>query len=89
MRLGASVHSASPVAAERPQLLYLGSRETSVCLLRRISSVVGRGADQSCGMVFEVGDESVSSEMGENVRLYGVPRSHGLDSCVCHDYEMK
>ena len=65
MRLGAAVHSASPAAAERPQGLYLGSRETSVCRLRRISSVVSRGANQSCGMVFVVGDGSVSSEVGE------------------------
>jgi hypothetical protein len=36
-----------------------------VCRLRRISSVVGRGANQSCGMVSVVGDGSVSSEVRE------------------------
>ena len=51
---------------ERPQGLYLGSRETSVCRLRQISSVVCRGANQSCGIVSVVGDESVSSEVGES-----------------------
>ena len=66
MRLGAAVHSLSPVAAERPHWLYMGSRETSVCRLRRISSVVGRGANQSCGLVSVVGDESVSSGVGES-----------------------
>ncbi len=65
MRLGDAVHSSSPAAAERPQWFYVGSRETSLCLLRRISSVVGRGANQSCGMVFLVGYVSVSSEMVE------------------------
>ena len=64
MRLGAAVHFASPAAAERPQVLYLGSKETSVCRLRRISYAVGRGANQSCGMGFVVGDGSVSSEVG-------------------------
>jgi hypothetical protein len=38
-----------------------------VCRLRRISSVVGRGASQSCDMGFEIGDWSVSSEVGESV----------------------
>ena len=66
MRLGAAVHSSSPAAAERPQWLYMGSRETSVCRLRRISCVVGRGANQSSGMVSVVGDGSVSSEVGES-----------------------
>jgi hypothetical protein len=66
MRLGAAVHSSSPAAAERPQLLYMGSRETSMCRLRQISSVVGRGANQSCGMVYVAGDGSVSSEVGES-----------------------
>ena len=37
-----------------------------MCLLRRISSVVGRGANQSRGMVFVGGGESVSSEVGKN-----------------------
>ena len=69
MRLSAAVQSPSPVAAERPQWLYLGSKETSMCLLRRISSVVGRGANQSCGMVFVVGDVSVSPEVGENASM--------------------
>jgi len=40
MRLGAAVHSSSPAAVERPQWLYLGSRETSVCRLGRIFHVV-------------------------------------------------
>ncbi len=66
MRLGAVVYSSSPAAAEIPQWLYMGSRETSVCRLRRVSSVVGRGANQSCGMVPVVGDGSASSEVGES-----------------------
>ena len=66
MRLGAAVHSESPVAAERPRWLYLGSWETSVCRLRRTSSVVGRGANQSCGGVYVAGDVSVSSEEEES-----------------------
>ena len=66
MRLGAAVHSASLAAAVRLKWLYLGSWETSVCRLRRISSVVGRGASQSCGVVSVVGDRSMSSEMGES-----------------------
>ncbi len=66
MRLGAAVHSASPAAAERFQWVYLGSWETSVCRLQRTSSVVGRGASQSCDVVSEVGARSVSSEMGES-----------------------
>jgi hypothetical protein len=37
-----------------------------VCRLRRISSVVGRGANQSYGMVPVVGDGSASSEVGES-----------------------
>jgi hypothetical protein len=69
MRLGTVVHSASPAAAERPQLLYMGSKETYVCRLRRISSGVGRGANQSCGMDFRLGDGSVSSEVGERVSM--------------------
>ncbi len=69
MRLGAAVHSASPAVAESPQGLYLGSIETSVCRLRRIFSVVGRGASQSCGMGFKVGDWSVSSEVRESVSM--------------------
>ena len=85
MRLGAAVHSASPAAAERPQRLYLGSMETSVCRLRRISSVVGRGVNQSCGMVSLVGDGSVSSEVVESDSIYGVPLSRGLGACVRHD----
>jgi hypothetical protein len=43
---GLDVHYATPSAAEIPRWLYLGSCETSVCLLRRMSSVVGRGAGQ-------------------------------------------
>ena len=66
MRLGAEVHSSSPAAAEKSQWLYLGSRETSVYRLRWVSSVVGRGANQSCGMVPVVGDGTVSSEVGES-----------------------
>ncbi len=66
MRLGAAVHSSSPAAVEMPQWLYLGSSETSVCRLQQVSSVVGRGANQSCGMVPVVGDGSASSEMGES-----------------------
>ena len=66
MWFGVAVHSASPAAAERPQLMYLGSRKTLVCRLRWISSVVGRGANQSCGMVSVVGDGSMSSEVGES-----------------------
>ncbi len=65
MRFGVAVHSASPATAERTQWLYVGSRETSACHLRWISSVVDRGANQSCGIVSVVGDGSVSSEMGE------------------------
>ena len=65
MRLGAAMHSSSPAAAERPQWLYLGSRETLVCRLRWISSVVGRGANQSYCIVSVVGDGSVSFEVGE------------------------
>ncbi len=65
MRLGADVHSASPAAAEIPQWLYLGSKETSVCRLRWVSSFVGRGANQSCGMAPVVGDGTASSEAGE------------------------
>ncbi len=66
MRLGAAVHSASPAAAERPHWLYLGSWETSLWRLRRTSSVVGRGASQSCEVVSVVGDKSVSSEVEES-----------------------
>jgi hypothetical protein len=66
MRLGAAVHSASPAAAERPQWLYLGSCKTLVSRLRRISSVVGRGASQSCEVVSVVGDRSVFSGVGES-----------------------
>ena len=69
MRLGVEVHSASPAAVERPQWLNLVSKETSVCRLRRISSGVGRGANQSCGMGFVLGDGSVSSEVGESVSM--------------------
>ena len=39
---GAVVHSLSQSAAERTLWLYLGSYETFVRLLRRVSSVVGR-----------------------------------------------
>jgi hypothetical protein len=66
MRLGAEVHSSAPAAAEIPQWLYLGSRETSVCRLRWVSSVVGRGANQSCGMAPVVGDGTASSKVGES-----------------------
>jgi hypothetical protein len=66
MRLGAAVHSSSPAAAEIPQWLYLGSREISVCRLRRVSSVVGGGANQTCGMAPVVGDGTASSEVGES-----------------------
>jgi len=69
MRLGAAVHSASPAVAERPHWLYMGSKETSVCRLRQISSTVGRGANQSCGLGFVLGDGSVSSEVGESVSM--------------------
>jgi hypothetical protein len=69
MRLGAAVHSASPAVAEGLHGLYLGSIETSVCRLWRISSVAGRGANQSCGMGVEVGDWSVSSEDGESASM--------------------
>ena len=37
-----------------------------MCRMRRIYSVVGRGVNQSCGMVSVVGDGSVSSELGES-----------------------
>ncbi len=79
MRFGAAVHSASPAVAERPKWLYLGSRETSVCRLRRISSVVGRGANQSCGMLYLVGDGLVSSEeedMDSMESLVVIDRTH-------------
>ena len=66
MRLGVAVHSLSPAVAEIPQWLCLGSRETSVCRLWRVYSVVGRGANRSCGMFSVVGDGSVSSEVGES-----------------------
>ena len=66
MRLGATVHSASPVAAERPQWLYLKSWETYVCRLRRTSSDVGRGANQSYWGVSVVGGRLMSSEVGES-----------------------
>ena len=66
MRLGAAVHSSSPAAAKIPQWLYLGYRETSVCRMRWVSSVVGRGANQSCGMAPVVGDGAASSEVGES-----------------------
>ena len=69
MRLGVAVHSSSPAAAEGPHWLYLGYRETSLCRLRRNSSVVERGANQSCGMVSLVGDGSVSSEVGDSVSM--------------------
>ena len=69
MRLGATVHSSSPAAAEISQWLYLGSRETSVFRLRWVSSVVGRGAHQSCGMAPVVGDGTASSEVGESYSM--------------------
>ena len=72
MRLGAAVHSSSPAAAEIPQWLYIGSRETSVCRLQRVSSFVGRGANQLCGMISVVGDGSASSEVGESDLRLGI-----------------
>ncbi len=66
IRLGAEVHSSSPTVAEIPQWLDLGSRETSVCRPRWVSSVVDRGANQSCGIVPVVGDGLASSEVGES-----------------------
>ena len=65
MRLGAAMHFASPVAAERPQWLYLRSWETYMCRLRPSSSDVGRGANQSCGGGSVVGGRFLSSEVGE------------------------
>ena len=66
MRLGTAVLSQSPAAAERLQCLYLGSWETLAYRLRRTSSDVGRGLNQSCRGVFVVGDGSVSSVVGES-----------------------
>jgi len=63
------MHFASPAAAERPHRLYMGSSKTSVCRLRRVSSVVDRGASQSCDMVSLVGDGSMSSEGGESYSM--------------------
>jgi hypothetical protein len=40
------MHSESPTTADRPQWWYLRSWETSVCRLRRMSSVLGSGARQ-------------------------------------------
>ena len=37
-----------------------------MCRLRWLSSIVGRDADQSCGMVSAIGDGSVSSEVEES-----------------------
>ena len=61
IRRGAVVDSASPAAAERPRRLYMGSWETSVCLLRRMSSVVGKGASQSSGRFASRGAGLLSS----------------------------
>ncbi len=47
IRLGDAVHSASKSDAERPIWVYLGSCETSVCLLIRVASVDGRGSNLS------------------------------------------
>ncbi len=66
MRFGVAVHSSSPTTAERPQWLYLGSMDTSICRLRRISCVVGRGANQSCCMVPVVWEGLVSSDVGQS-----------------------
>ena len=66
MRFGVAVHSSSPAVAERPKWLYLGSMDTSICRLRRISSVVGRGANQFFCLVPVVREGSVSSEVGES-----------------------
>ena len=59
------MHYVFPVAAERPQWLYLGSWETSVCRLWRTSSDVDRGANQSYGGGSVVGGRLLSSEVGE------------------------
>ena len=40
-----------------------------MCRLRRISSAMGNGVNQSCGMGFVVGNGSVSSEVGESVSM--------------------
>ncbi len=48
MRRRVVVHFESPPVAGKPHWMYIGSWETSVCLLRRVSSVVGRGANKSC-----------------------------------------
>ncbi len=55
--------------SERPRWLYMGSKETSLCRLRRIPPVMGRGANQSCGVVSMVEDGSVSSAVGESVSM--------------------
>ncbi len=47
IRREAVVHYASPSATGRPRRLYMGSWETSMCRLWRMSSVLGGGASYS------------------------------------------
>ncbi len=47
IRLGASVHYVSLSVAERPWNVYLGSLETSVCLMWWVSFSDGSGSSQS------------------------------------------
>ena len=50
MKFGAAVYYALPLADARSSWLYLGSLETSMCLLRRVFSGEGDGASQSSGV---------------------------------------
>ena len=54
------------VSGEDTPLVVSGSWETSLRRLRRISSDVGKGANQSCEGVSMVGDRLVFSEVGES-----------------------
>ena len=46
---------------------------------------MGRGANQSCGMVSLVGDGSVSDEVGESDSMESPVVMYGLNASVRHD----
>ena len=68
MRRGADVHSKPPTAGESPPSIYMGSKETSLCILRRMSYVVGRGSNQSNVVV--ASRAAASSPTGMDEPLY-------------------
>jgi hypothetical protein len=86
MRQGGDVHSKSPSASERPRWLYLGSYDKSVCLMRRMLSVVGRGASQLGGAATSIGfgfspswvdesDSRVSTEVLDREPVFAITKT--------------